>query len=156
MFLVAYHYPALPDELPLSRWTVAPKSMFFALRVPLVNLATIGLCELLTRILRRVPPDQQRFAELAGAALLCTAGFKAVLGGLAIVRLPEPNAANTVIAFVVVAAGLSLAVWFARPLLACVGLRGLRSTRLEQVLVAALMATIAVLNLPLVAPRLFH
>jgi hypothetical protein len=154
--LVAYFYPQLPDELPLSRWTVAPKSMFFALRVPIINLAMIGLCEVLTRILRRTPDEQQRFAELAGAALLCTAGSKALLGGLAIVRLPDANPANVAVSFVVVATGLSLAVWFARPLLARVGVRGLRSTRLEQVLAALLMLAIVVLNLPLAAPGLFQ
>ena len=63
---------------------------------------------------------------------------------------------NVAVSFVVVATGLSLAVWFARPLLAGVGLRGLRSTRLEQVLLALLMLAIVVLNLPLVAPGLFR
>jgi hypothetical protein len=155
-FLVAYTYPELPDELPLSRWTVAPKSMFFALRVPLINLATIGLCELLARALRRAPDDQQKFAELAGAALLSTAGAKALLGALAIVRLPDANPAHSVVSLVVVATGLSLAAWFARPLLAGAGVRGLRSTRLEQVLGALLLVALVVLNLPLAAPGLFQ
>jgi len=68
--IVAYDYPSLPDELRLSRWTMAPKSMFLALRVPLINLAMIGLCEILARILGRAPPEQKHVAECAGAALL--------------------------------------------------------------------------------------
>ncbi len=154
--VVAYHYPELPEELPLSRWTVAPKSMFLALRVPLINLAMIGICELSTRILRRAPEQQQRLAELTGAALLCTAGCKALLDALAIVRSPGPSSANAVVSVLVVATGLSLAVWFGRPLLAGSRVRELRLTRLERALGAVLMATIVALNLPLIAPRLFQ
>lgn len=148
--LVAYAYPTLPDELSLSRWTVAPKSMFFALRVPLINLATIGLCELLARILRRVPAEQRQVGECAGAALLSTAGIKALLAGIDIVGTNRPS--NAFVALAVVATGLSLAAWFAQPLLASGGLRALRSTRTERVLGALLLLAIVVLNLPLLSP----
>jgi hypothetical protein len=146
--VVAYAYPALPEELTLSRWAVAPKSMFFALRVPLINLAAIGLCEIMARVLGRAPPEQRHVAECAGAALLCTAGIKALLSGIDIVNF-EPRPSNAIVAFVVVATGLSLAAWFAQPILANGGLRALRSTRLEQLLGVALVAAIVFLNLPL-------
>jgi hypothetical protein len=150
--VVAYAYPSLPDELRLSRWTVADKSMFFALRVPLINLASIGLCEILARILRRAPPEQRHVAEWAGAALLCTAGIKALLAAIGIVSWPAPRASNAVVAFLVVATGLSLAAWFAQPLLASGGWRALRSSRLERVLGAGLLLAIGLLNLPLITP----
>jgi hypothetical protein len=149
--VVAYAYPSLPDELLLSRWTLAPKSMFFALRVPLINLATIGLCELLARTLSRAPAEQRHAAECAGAALLGTAGVKALLGGIAIVRADE-RPSGAIVSFVIVATGLSLAAWFAQPLLAGGGLRALRSTRVERVLGAVLLLAIVLLNLPLVSP----
>jgi len=155
-FLVAYDYPSLPDELALSRWTVAPKSMFFALRVPLINLAMIGLCELLARILGRAPDEHRPFAEWASAALLCTAGIKALLAAIELVSWPMTRPSNAIVAFVVVASGLSLAAWFAQPLIAAGSWRTLRSTRLEQVFGASLVLAIVVLNLPLVVPALFH
>jgi hypothetical protein len=150
--VVAYAYPSLPDELRLSRWTVADKSMFFALRVPLINLASIGLCEILARILSRAPTEQRHIAECAGAALLCTAGIKALLAAIELVRWPAPRPSSGVVALVIVATGLSLAAWFAQPLLGSGGLRALRSTRLERALGAALLLAIGLLNLPLIAP----
>jgi hypothetical protein len=153
-FLVAYNYALLPDELPLSRWTVAPKSMFIALRVPLVNLSMIGLCELMTRSLSRVPGEHRLDAQRVAAALLCTAGLKAWLATKEILSLPEDSRSSAVASFIVVVVGLLLAAWFARPLLETGAVRNLRSTRFEQVLGALLLIAIALLNLPLVAPRL--
>lgn len=150
--LVAYAYPSLPDELALSRWTLAPKSMFFALRVPLINLASIGLCEVLARVLGRAPVEQRHVGEWAGAALLCTAGIKALLGALEIIRWPPSRASNAVASFVIVGVGFSLAAWFAQPLLGSGAWRTLRSTRLESVIGAALLLAIALLNLPLITP----
>jgi hypothetical protein len=155
ILIVAYDYAGLPDELPLSRWTVAPKTMFFALRVPLINLAMIGLSDLLARSLIRVPQEHRPSAERAGAALLCTAGVKAWLASKEILSLPEPNRSSAAAAFIVVVTGLCIAAWFARPLLGQGGIRGLHSTRLEQALGALLIIMIAILNLPLVALRLF-
>ena len=155
-FVVAYDYAGLPDVLPLSRWTSAPKSMFFAVRVPLIHLAGIGLCELVARCASRVPAEHRLAAERAAAALLSTAGVKAWLAAKDIVGLPEPDPANRVAAFVVVVAGLLLTAWYARPLLDAQGVRALRSTRLERVLGMCLVALIVLLNLPLVAPGLFQ
>lgn len=152
-FLVAYDYAMLPDELPLTRWTVAPKSMFIALRVPLVNLSMIGLCELLARSLSRVPPEQRLAAERVAAALLCTAGLKAWLATKEILSLPEANRSGAAASFIAVVLGVSLAAWFARPLLESGAVRSLRSTRFEQVLGALLLLAIALLNLPLVTAR---
>lgn len=155
-FAVAYDYPSLPDELRLTRWTLAPKSMFFALRVPLINLATIGLCELCARILARAPAEQRHVAECAGAALLCTAGIKALLTAIDLVSWPASRPASPLVAFLVVATGLSLAAWFAQPVIAAGSWRALRSTRVEQVFGALLLLVIAALNVPLVAPALFQ
>jgi hypothetical protein len=153
--MVAYHYAALPAELPLSRWTVAPKNMFFALRVPLINLAMIGLSDLLARALIRAPADHRLAAERSAAALLCTAGIKSWLAAKQILSLPDANRPNSVAAFIAIVVGVSVAAWFARPLLGAGVVSALRSTRFERVLGALLLVMIVVLNLPLVALPLF-
>jgi hypothetical protein len=153
--IVAYDYAALPDELPLSRWSVAPKSMFFALRVPLINLAMIGLCDLIARSLKRAPEEQRLAAERTAAALLCTAGLKAWLATKQILSWPDGSRPSAAAAFIVVVLGVCLAAWFARPLLAPTVSPLLRFTRTERMLGASLVAMIVVLNLPLVALRLF-
>jgi hypothetical protein len=153
-FVVAYNYEELPDELPLSRWSVARKSMFFAVRVPLIHIALIGLCELLARGASRVQLRHREAAERAATALLCTAGAEAWLVAKEILRLPRANPALTLAQLALVAAGLSVAAWFARPLVDSGGARELRWTRVEQVLGALLLATIIGLNLPLVIPHL--
>jgi hypothetical protein len=152
-FVVAYNYEALPDELPLSRWTVAQKSMFFAVRVPLIHIAMLGLCELLARSASRVPGEHRQAAERAATALLCTAGAEAWLVAREILLLPGSSPALTLAQLVLVATGLSIAGWHARPLLERGAVRALRWTRVEQVLSALLLATIIALNLPLVAPH---
>jgi hypothetical protein len=153
--MVAYFYSALPDELPLSRWAVAPKSMFFALRVPLIHLAAIGLSDLLARGLTRAPTEHRLSAERAGAALLCAAGVDAWLAAREILSLPEPNHQSAAASFLVVVIGLTLAAWFARPLVSGGVTAALRSTRLERAIGASLLAMIVFLNLPLVALRWF-
>jgi hypothetical protein len=152
-FVVAYNYEALPDELPLSRWTVAQKSMFFAVRVPLIHIAMIGLCELLARSARRVIGEHRQAAEHAATALLCTAGAEAWLVAKEILRLPGASPGLTLTQLALVAVGLSVAAWHVRPLLEPGGSRSLHWTRVEQVLCALLLATIIVLNLPLVLPH---
>jgi hypothetical protein len=152
-FVVAYNYEALPDELPLSRWTVAQKSMFFAVRVPLIHIALLGLCELLARSARRVTSEHRQAAERAATALLCTAGAEAWLVAKEILLLPGSSSGLTLAQLALVGAGLSVAVWHGRPLLESGAERSLHWTRFEQVLCALLLATIVALNLPLVAPH---
>jgi hypothetical protein len=152
-FVVAYNYEALPDELPLSRWTVAQKSMFFAVRVPLIHIAMIGLCELLARSASRFAGEHRQPAERAATALLCTAGAEAWLVAKEILLLPGASPTLTAGQLLLVAVGLSIAAWYARPLFESGALRALRWTRVEQVLCGLLLATIIALNLPLVAPH---
>jgi hypothetical protein len=153
--MVAYAYLQLPEELPLSRWTSAPKSMFLALRIPVINLLTIGLAELLARALSRVPAEHRLAAERVAATLLVTAGVKAWFVSKELLALPSPSPMIRVGSFVIVATGLSLAGWFAYPLWEGKVLRGLRWTPLEWILVGSAVAGIIVLNLPLVLPRAF-
>jgi hypothetical protein len=115
----------------------------------------IGLCDLLARILRRAPAEHHLAAERVGAALLCTAGLKAWLATKEILSWPDGSRPSAVAAFIVVVLGVSMAAWFARPLLGA-GVSPLpRSTRFERMIGASLVAMIVLLNLPLVALRLF-
>jgi len=151
-FVVAYDYAQLPDELPLSRWSMAHKTMFLALRVPLAHLAFIGVCELAARCLSRAPAEQRPAADRVGATLLCTAGVKAWLSAKELIRLPEANPATTLAAFLVMVTGCLLGAWFVRPLLGAGVWSHLRATRLEQALAVLLIALIAVLNLAPLVP----
>lgn len=153
--IVAYDYQGLPEELPLSRWTAAPKTMFMAVRVPLAHLALIALCELLARCLLRAPAEHRPAAERTAAALLCAAGLKAWLSAKAIISLPDVSPALGAASFAVMAAGVVLGAWFARTLIGSGAARTLRFTRTERALGALLIAALLVLSAPLVAPALF-
>jgi hypothetical protein len=148
-FMVAYSYAALPDELPLSRWSSAPKSLFFALRVPAINLLMIGVIDVLARSASRVPPAERIAAERAAATLLCTGGIKAWLVAKELLSWPAPHRWLAVAGAVTVTGGLLLATWFARPLWKAQAYRSVRWTRLELGVLAVLVALIVLMNLPL-------
>lgn len=150
-FVVAYDYARLPDELPLSRWSDAHKTMFLALRLPLAHLAFIGVCELAARYLRRAPAEHRPAAERVGATLLCTAGVKAWLAAKALVSLPEADPRVTQASFLVMVTGCLLGAWFVRPLLDAGVWSSLRATPVERALGALLIGVIVLLN---VAPLL--
>jgi hypothetical protein len=148
-FMVAYAYAALPDDLPLSRWTNEPRSLFFALRIPAINLLMIGLADLLARALSRSPSEHRTGAEWAGATLLCTAGVKAWLAAREILAWPHPSPLIRVGGVLSVVIGIGLAAFFARPLFAPDAYRQVRWTRIEMVLAVTLVAGVLLLNLPL-------
>jgi hypothetical protein len=149
-FVVAYDYAALPDGLQLSSWSATSKSIIVALRVPLINLAMIGLCDLIARSLSRAPAEHRVAAERTAATLLVTAGLKAWLATRDLLASHgEPGASGA--GLLVVVLGLSLTAWFARPLLAAGVTPLLQATRIERAVGASLVAMIILLNLPLVA-----
>lgn len=148
-FMVAYAYAALPDDLPFSRWTSAPKTLFLALRIPAINLMMIGLADLLSRSLSRSLPEHRTAAERVGATLLCTAGFKAWIAAREILAWPDPSPAIRVAGILTVAGGVALATVFARPLFAPRAYQQLRWTRVELTVACVLVASVVLLNLPL-------
>ncbi len=141
-------YDSLPDELPVSRWTSAPKSPFIALRVPLINLLTIGLIELLSPGLHRA----KQFARPSAVVtvLLLTAAAKAALEAVGILLLPVSFYWTLIPLVVVLAVGLGTAAFLGREILHSQRWRQLHMSRLETAGVLVLVAGNVVLNLPIV------
>jgi hypothetical protein len=146
---VAISYDALPAELPVTRWTTAPKSLFLALRVPLINLLSLGLIEVLWRGLRRLKDFERADAILA--ALSLTVAAKAGIEAAGILMLPVPFTWTLIPLIVVLAAGLGAAAFFGQDLFRHERWQKLQMTRLETAAAVALVAGIVVLNLPLFA-----
>lgn len=144
---VAIGYNSLPDELPVTRWTTAPKSLFLALRVPLINLLSLGLIEVLSRGLQRLK-DFER-ADSILAALLLTVAAKAGIEAAGILILPIPFTWPLIPLVVVLAVGLGAAAFFGQDLLRGERWQQMQLTRLETAVAMALVSGIAVLNLPL-------
>jgi hypothetical protein len=146
--VVLLGYDSLPAEIPLTRWNVAPKTLFIALRIPLVNLLSLGLIELLSPALHRAK-DLVRADAVVGI-LLSTAAAKAVIEAVGILAWTAPHAWTLIPLLAVLLTGLGAAALLARGLLRQNAWRELRMTRLETTAAAVLLAGIAALNAPLV------
>lgn len=146
---VAIGYDSLPATLPITRWTTAPKSVFLALRVPLINLMTLGLIEVLSPGLRRVQSFDRADAILT--TLLLTVAAKAGIEAAGILMLPTPFTWTLMPLVGVLSVGLAMAVFFGRDLLRRERWKEMRMTRLETTGALAIVTAIVVLNLPLFA-----
>jgi hypothetical protein len=145
---VAIGYDSLPNTLPVTRWTTAPKSLLIALRVPLINLFTLGLIELLSRALRRV--SNLHHSAAMAIVLLLTAAAKAAIESIGILMLPNSIDWTQAPLIAVLALGLGSAAWLGRELLTPGRWRELQLTRAETAGVMMLVVGIAALNLPIV------
>jgi hypothetical protein len=154
VMLVIACYGSLPNEFPVSRWTTAPKTLFLAVRVPLINLASLALIELLTANLRRAAPIVSGAERNFYFCLLATVAAKSVIETIEIVYLANFETPLCKYGLmVVVAAGLSAAAYYftrvesARKQAIC------QTTRSTNILIGLLLMAIVVLNLPLVATQ---
>jgi hypothetical protein len=141
-------YNSLPDTIPVSRWTTAPKSPLIALRVPLINLLTTGLLEVLARGIRRAKKFDHSTAIVV--VLFLTAAAKSAIEAVGILRLPASDTWSVVALVAVLTGGLGTAAFLGRELLSSTRWKEMRLTRLETACAVALIAGIVVLNLPLV------
>jgi hypothetical protein len=139
-------YDTLPDEIPVTRWSVAPKSLLIVLRVPLINLITIGLIEVLSGALHRA--KQFNHADAVMAVLLLTAAAKAGIeaGGILASNMPPFWTLISLVAVLLV--GLGTAAFLSREFLQPERWRQLQMTRLETIGVVVLVAGFLALNLP--------
>lgn len=145
---VTIGYDSLPDTLPVTRWTTAPKSLLVALRVPLINLMTIGLIELLSLGLRRAKQFNRSAAVVA--VLFLTAAAKAVVEAIGILMLPVSFSWTLIPLVAVLFVGLGTAAFLGREFLHPQRWRELQLTGIETAGVLALISGIVALNLPLV------
>ena len=126
---VAICYDLLPATLPVTRWTSAPKSLSTALRVPLINLITVGLIEVVSPGFRRAKDFD--VADAVVATLFLTAAGKAAIEAAGILMLPVPPTWTLIPLVVVLSVGLSRAAFLGRELLHPQCWRQVRMTRLE-------------------------
>jgi hypothetical protein len=145
---VTIGYDSLPDTLPVTRWTSAPKSPLVALRVPLINLLTIGLIELLSLGLHRAKQFNRPSAVVV--VLFLTAAAKAVIEAVGILMLPVSFSWTLIPLVAVLIAGLGTAAFLGRDFLQPRRWRELQLTRIETAGVLALISGIVAINLPLV------
>lgn len=145
---VAISYDSLPDTLLVTRWTSAPKSPLVALRVPLINLMTIGLIELLSLGLRRAKQFNRSSAVVV--VLLLTAAAKAAIEATSILMLPVSFSWTVIALVAVLFVGLGTAAFLGRELLRPRRWRELQFTRFETAWALAIICGIAALNVPVV------
>jgi hypothetical protein len=151
LLLVIVRYGELPERLPLTRWTTAPKSWLIALRVPGIHVLSVALIEVLSPSVRRVASFTR--GQLFTATLLLTAGFKAVMTNLELVLLPAEYPTLTILTLVVAAAGVLAAAFVGRDLLRGGQLRRLAWTKSEGALALGLGVLLLALELPTFVAR---
>jgi hypothetical protein len=146
--LVCSHYDQLPEQLPLTRWSTAPKSWLIALRAPAIDLLSLGLVEVLSISLHRVPGFTR--GQLVTAILLLIAGFKTVTISFELIQLPAVQPALVAVTVAVIWSGLALAAFMAREVLRIDRLRALTWTKAESALAVVLGLALVGLELPLI------
>ncbi|MGD9723481.1 MAG: hypothetical protein AB7O59_19635 [Pirellulales bacterium] len=87
VILVIAGYDSLPAEFPVSRWSTSPKTPLLALRVPLINLASLAIVELLTSNVRRDRQSITRAERYFYVCLLGTVAAKIAIETFEIVYL---------------------------------------------------------------------
>lgn len=145
--VVAASYSSLPDEIPLSRWTSAPRSPLLAVRVPLINLLSLGLVDVLSASVARVRGFEG--GRRLRLVLLVVVSVKAVLEAMELLLLPSRSTVVPLILAVIVATGLVLTLRLARPLWTDGRWAELVPTRSEYVACVVLLSGIFLLNLPI-------
>lgn len=75
--ILVARFDKLPEEIPVTRWGTVAKSVPIVLRIPAINLVSIGLIGLLARATLRVG-----VGTASVAVLFVTAGLKALLESL--------------------------------------------------------------------------
>lgn len=144
---VTIGYDSLPDTLPVTRWTAAPKSPLVALRVPLINVMSVGLIELLSLGLRRAKRFNRSSAVVI--VLFLMAAAKAAIEAVGILLLPISFSWTLMPLVAVLVVGVCTAAYLGSEILHPRRWRELQLTRIETAGVLALISGIVALNLPL-------
>lgn len=116
LLLVVAIYDRMPDVLPVTRWTGAPRSLLVAFRIPAINLLAVLLIDLLGRVLGRSPHRVR--GQVAVTALFLAAGLKSAIEAGELYALPTTFVWTPAATLAVVVAGLGVALVQLRPLLA--------------------------------------
>ncbi|MBI1323155.1 hypothetical protein GC170_08200 [bacterium] len=147
LLAVVFCYGSLPNELPVSRWHSAHKTWLLAVRVPVINLLSLGIIEVYGRSLSRYRRNSN--ANWIGPVLAVTAGIKALVESIEMLLLPTRHSIFAIVLIATVLAGVAFSIWCGRDLLKNENWKTLKSTCNEKAAMAALGATIIGLNVPL-------
>ncbi len=147
LLAIVSSFGSLPDELPISRWHSANKTWFLAVRVPLTNLFSLGLIEVLGRSLSRFQSNSN--ANWIGPVLSVTAGTKALVESIEMLRLPDRHAIFSILLVALVLAGVVFSLWCGKDLLKNGKWKALKTTYNERIAIAVLVTAIIGLNIPL-------
>lgn|GEM_PF-1977234 len=151
LLAVIFHYGALPNELPVSRWRTSEKTWLLAVRVPLINMLTLLGIEVLGRSLARFEGGSTVF--WTAPVLSLTAGTKAAIESAEFLALPQRSQIYLALLIGSITAGIAVALWCSRILLANGNWNKLATTFAERIVLAALAAAYVALNLPLFVQR---
>jgi hypothetical protein len=149
--VLVFGYGALPEQMPVTRWSAAPKTLWGVLRVPAINLVCVLILALFERALARahaVGPHRESALRLM-ALLYALAGTKAFLEALELLLYPKVFPALTLGLPLLVVAGLAAAAWTGRVFLKRATRPALAWTRDEvRGLAAAILALLGLQFLP--------
>lgn len=146
LLIVVFGYTYLPDDLPVSRWHSAPKTWPLVVRVPLINLFSLGLIEVLGRSLSRYDGDLT--TKWITPVLLATAGAKAIIESIEMLPFLDGSPVFVILLVTTVAAGIASALWCGKHLLSNKQWKKLTMTTMEKLVTATLITAIFILNLP--------
>lgn len=147
LLAVILSFGALADTLPISRWQSAQKSWFLAVRVPLINMLSLAIIEVLSRSVTRYRSDS--IAIWVGPFLSITAGIKSVAESVEMLLLPRKSDILFIALVATVIAGITVALWLGRSLLNDQIWRELKTTFGEKIVLFVLVAAILGLNVVL-------
>lgn len=145
---IGWSYDSLPAHIPLSRWGDIEKTSFTALRVPLINLISLFLIEVLLRPLARC----EGFGNTRGLTItLClTVAAKSLLEGMGLLLLPQPIDWTLVPLMGSLLLGLGIAAYHGQALWQNGLWRKLKTTKGENAVLILLIVSILGLNAPLI------
>ncbi|WP_044965938.1 hypothetical protein [Sorangium cellulosum] len=143
--LVALLYDRLPELLPVTRWSSAPRSLLLALRVPSINLMSLVLIEALSRALLRSSP--QADAQGVATALFLTIGMKALIEGAELFLLPTRSPLIPWALVAAVVGGVGVAVARGRRIFLGPARQTIHFDRVEKLVAAFAIASLVALQL---------
>lgn len=140
-------FTSLPERLPISRWQLEKKTLFLALRIPLINLTSLAIIEVLGRAMSREQwsSKTQRIVPI----LSITAGFKAAFEGSELLLLPRTTSILTALTATTVLVGLLLSLSYGKELFKNNNWKRLKPTLTEKISLGFLAAIILTLNMPI-------
>lgn len=131
-------YDSLPSPIPVTRWSLLPKTITIALRIPIINFITLLLLEILSRSLLRLSHPAP--IQTALCLLYTLVAAKAVVEAVELLLLPAQHRVIPLLLLIGVAATLGVIGWLLKPMLTDGAWKKMEFTRGEKIAAVALGA----------------